>query len=150
MKRNYRLLIVSIVFIAKVIWIFQGVGLVPFHPDESSVLYQSRDFEVWFTEPLSLVWDASNSDDYDQQYRALNAPLAKYVLGIGRRLAGYGPEAVDARLFDLLRRHPGADGFRMGVMLEDAGIVGRDEVHAVVQAGHVLEVGQAIVVPRVH
>lgn len=94
MKRHHRLIIVSIAVIVYVIWIFQGVGQVPFHPDESSLLYQSRDFETWLTEPLSLAWDSSKLEDYDQQYRALNAPLIKYVLGIGRRLAGYGPDAV--------------------------------------------------------
>ena len=76
------------------IWVSLGVDRVPFHPDESSLLYQSRDFELWLTDPLSLAWDSTNPDDYDQVYRALNAPLTKYVLGIGRRIMGYGPEAV--------------------------------------------------------
>jgi 4-amino-4-deoxy-L-arabinose transferase-like glycosyltransferase len=94
MKRYVHLVILPIVFAAYAVWIVQDVDDVPFHPDESSLLYQSRDFESWLTKPLSLTWDSSNPDDYDQTYRALNAPLTKYVLGMGRRLAGYGPESV--------------------------------------------------------
>ncbi len=94
MKRYIRLLFIPILFAVYIVWIAQGVESVPFHPDESSLLYQSREFESLLTEPLSLAWDSSNPDDYDQTYRALNAPLTKYVLGMGRRLAGYGADAV--------------------------------------------------------
>lgn len=71
-----------------------GARQVPFHPDETSLLYQSADFEIWLRDPLSLAWDPAASSEHDQQYRALNTPLPKLVLGIGRRLAGFGPEAV--------------------------------------------------------
>ncbi len=94
MRRYFSVFVLPLAIIIYVVWIIQGLGEVPFHPDESSLLYQSRDFERWLTDPLSLAWDSTNPDDYDQEYRALNAPLTKYVLGIGRRLAGYGPEAV--------------------------------------------------------
>lgn len=69
---------------------FQLLGLptVPFHPDEVSLLYQSRDFETLFRDPASLAWSPSRNGDDKQQYRLLNAPLPKYVLGIGRWLAG--------------------------------------------------------------
>jgi len=94
MKRHIRLFFVPILFVAYIVWIALDVESVPFHPDESSLLYQSRDFESVLTEPLSLAWDSSNPDDYDQTYRALNAPLTKYILGMGRRLAGYNADTV--------------------------------------------------------
>lgn len=67
---------------------------IPFHPDETSLLYQGRDLEILLSSPGTLAWDPARSDDYDQRYRALNAPLAKYVIAISRRLIGYGPEHV--------------------------------------------------------
>ncbi|NIS79395.1 MAG: hypothetical protein GTO14_04110, partial [Anaerolineales bacterium] len=76
---------------AFVIW---GMTKVPFHPDESSLLYQSRDLESLITAPWSLAWDPAKNEDVDQQYRALNAPLGKYIIGLGRRLFGYGPSSV--------------------------------------------------------
>lgn len=71
-----------------------GIRQVPFHPDESSLLYQSADLERWLGDPLSLAWDESRTFQLEQEYRTLNPPLPKIVLGIGRRLAGFGPEAV--------------------------------------------------------
>ncbi len=71
-----------------------GAASVPFHPDESSYLFQSRDLEIWLTHPLDLVWQPGSTPDDPQGYRSLNSPLSKYVLGAGRRLAGYGPQAV--------------------------------------------------------
>jgi len=71
-----------------------GVRGVPFHPDETSLLYQSADLEIFFTNPISLAWEPSKSADKDQVYRTLNPPVPKIILGIGRRLAGYGPETV--------------------------------------------------------
>ncbi len=94
MRNHVRVLIGLCALMIYAIWVSLGVDQVPFHPDESSLLYQSRDFERWLSDPLSLAWDSTNPDDYDQVYRALNAPLTKYVLGIGRRLAGFGPESV--------------------------------------------------------
>jgi len=71
-----------------------GVRGVPFHPDETSLLYQSADLELFFTNPISLAWEPSKIADKDQVYRTLNPPVPKIILGIGRRLAGYGPETV--------------------------------------------------------
>ncbi len=65
-----------------------GAGWVPFHPDESSLLFQSRDFEAIFRSPGSLAWSADREPDPELSYRLLNAPLSKYVLGLGRSLAG--------------------------------------------------------------
>lgn len=81
-------------FIALAVFMLLGVGSVPFHPDETSLLYQSRDLEALFTRPLSLAYEPSEPLDLAGEYRALNAPLSKYVLGAGRLAAGYGPSTV--------------------------------------------------------
>jgi 4-amino-4-deoxy-L-arabinose transferase-like glycosyltransferase len=70
------------------------IQLIPFHPDEISLLYQSRDFEKLFSHPLDLAYQPENVGETDQTYRALNPPLPKYILAIGRLAAGYGAEAV--------------------------------------------------------
>ena len=71
-----------------------GVAGVPFHPDETSWLFQSRDFEALLTRPLELAWEPDSPPSAEMTYRALNAPLAKYLLGIGRRIAGFEPSNV--------------------------------------------------------
>jgi hypothetical protein len=73
---------------------FAGMAAVPFHPDESSLLFQSRDFESLISDPISLAWEPSRPETADSAYRALNPPLPKYILGLARRAAGYGPQAV--------------------------------------------------------
>lgn len=76
------------------IFLFSGLDQVPFHPDEASLLFQSRDLEALVTDPLAMAWTPSRSPSADTTYRLLNAPLPKYILGLGRALAGYGSESV--------------------------------------------------------
>ena len=71
-----------------------GVSLIPFHPDETSILYQSRDFEILLSNPASLIWNSELPNDYDQTYRLLNPPLPKYVLGLARTIGGYSAAQV--------------------------------------------------------
>lgn len=72
---------------------FSQLADVPFHPDETSLLVQSHDLEALFDSPFQLAYQPNLPQSEADTYRALNAPLPKYVLGIGRRLAGYGPDS---------------------------------------------------------
>jgi hypothetical protein len=74
---------------------FIGIGDVPFHPDESSILYQSQDLENLFVNPSMLVWVSERTGELDQTYRLLNPPIPKYIVGIGRLLAGFDSSSVD-------------------------------------------------------
>ena len=65
-----------------------GTGEVPFHPDESTQLYMSRDFELLLSDPLSLAWTPDQSGDGRLHLRLVDAPLTKYLLGLGRSLVG--------------------------------------------------------------
>jgi 4-amino-4-deoxy-L-arabinose transferase-like glycosyltransferase len=76
------------------IFLLSGVDQVPFHPDESSLLFQSRDLEAIVTRPMDMAWVPGQAPTPEMSYRLLNAPLAKYVLGLARVLAGYGPDSV--------------------------------------------------------
>lgn len=76
------------ILILLIIFILAGVSTIPFHPDESSWLYMSRDFELFFSNPSSLMWDASRAFEVDQYKRMIDAPLAKYVIGTSRIIVG--------------------------------------------------------------
>jgi 4-amino-4-deoxy-L-arabinose transferase-like glycosyltransferase len=82
------------IFALLAILLFTGISLIPFHPDEVSLLYQSRDFEQLFTNPMNLAYKPERDGEIDQTYRAMNPPLPKYILAIGRLLAGYDSQSV--------------------------------------------------------
>lgn len=84
-----------LLFLLIAVFMLWGVKLVPFHPDESTYLYMSSDFEELLEKPASLAWSDSQENDPKQLYRLLNPPLTHYVLGIGRVLTGLPPLPVD-------------------------------------------------------
>ena len=65
---------------------FAGLASVPFHPDESTHIYMSSDFERFFQNPTRLFWSASPKDAARQAYRELDAPLLRDLIGLGRWL----------------------------------------------------------------
>ena len=68
-----------------------GLPGIPFHPDESTYLYMSRDFDLLFRQatPAAVGWQAANQPQDVLRYRLLDAPLAHYLPGLGRLLGGY-------------------------------------------------------------
>jgi 4-amino-4-deoxy-L-arabinose transferase-like glycosyltransferase len=74
---------------------FTGILTVPFHPDESTQLFMSSDFDLLLHAPLSMVYDPEQSNDLRQHYRELDAPLTKYILGFGRNITGLPPLSED-------------------------------------------------------
>jgi hypothetical protein len=86
---------VVLISVLIVILNFIGISDVPFHPDESSILYQSQDLEKLFADPSMLVWVSERTGEFDQTYRLLNPPIPKYIVGIGRLLAGFDSSSVD-------------------------------------------------------
>ena len=90
--RSFGLEVVGFAAVAGFLW--WGLARVPFHPDEASLLFESRDLELLVTHPLAMAWRPGTRSSPETTYRLLNAPLPKYILGLGRRVAGYGPESV--------------------------------------------------------
>ena len=70
-----------------------SLGSVPFHPDESTQIYMSRDFDVAVLErnPAALAWTAGQPLTPEMRLRLLDAPMTKYLIGIGRWLRGFTP-----------------------------------------------------------
>lgn len=68
-----------------------GLSAVPFHPDESSWLVMSRDFDLLFLrgDIAAFTWQPVAPIRWAEEYRLLNAPLPKYLIGLSRWLAGY-------------------------------------------------------------
>jgi 4-amino-4-deoxy-L-arabinose transferase-like glycosyltransferase len=73
---------------------FVGIDRVPFHPDETSWLAQSQDFERYASGPGRMAFSESAQVSAEMSYRLLNAPAAKYVLALGRRISGFPASAI--------------------------------------------------------
>lgn len=74
---------------------FSDMPSVPFHPDEQTYLFMSGDFERFFTNPSQLFWDPNQPMDLRQKYRLRDAPLARWLIGIGRQLTRLPAPQVD-------------------------------------------------------
>lgn len=57
---------------------------IPFHPDEATHIYMSKDLSSYFQNPLDLAWDGSLPLGNEERIRAIDAPLAKYFIGAVR------------------------------------------------------------------
>ncbi|MGW8224915.1 MAG: hypothetical protein ACWGOY_04240 [Anaerolineales bacterium] len=91
--RRHWLFLVLLVVIS--VFYMTGVVSVPFHPDESTFLYMSADLERSLTAPFSLAWKNETSLTPDMRYRMIDAPLTRYLVGIGLTIAGIHAPMVD-------------------------------------------------------
>lgn len=91
---------VEIVFVilfaaASSLFYFRGLAGVPYHPDESTQIYMSADWEQFFASPANLFWSPDKTADLRQRYRLLDAPLTRMLIGLGRNFAGQPVLAAD-------------------------------------------------------
>jgi hypothetical protein len=68
---------------------------VPFHPDESTHIFMSKDFDSLWSDPLSLSWQGNPVLSDEERIRAIDAPLAKYLIGFSRTLSSVPQLAAD-------------------------------------------------------
>ena len=87
--------VLAVVFLAVYL---SDLAAVPFHPDESTHLYMSRDFSILFLDrnPLALAWSPGQPQTPETQKRLLDAPLTRYVVGLGWWLRGYSTADLNA------------------------------------------------------
>ena len=97
MIRNFRLrYLILYAFIGIASWFYlSGILNVPFHPDESTYIYTSSDFELFFQEPSSIFWQPDPSDALRQRYRLLDPPLVPTWIGFSRWVTGQPALPVD-------------------------------------------------------
>jgi 4-amino-4-deoxy-L-arabinose transferase-like glycosyltransferase len=55
----------------------------------------SNDYEMLFKDPGKLSWQPDKSNDPKQRYRLLDAPITRYLIGIGRVIIGQEALQVD-------------------------------------------------------
>lgn len=74
-----------------------GAPLAPFHGDESQWLYMSGDFDDYFIrrDVSRLLYSDAPLDPEDQNLRERNHPVAKYIIGLSRTLAGYSRDELN-------------------------------------------------------
>ena len=65
---------------------------IPFHPDESTHIYMSEDISQ---NPLTLAWDGALPLGSEERIRAIDAPLAKYLIGAVREIFSISPLGSD-------------------------------------------------------
>jgi len=87
--------VLALVFLAVYL---SDLAAVPFHPDETTQLYMSRDFSILFLDrnPLALAWSPVPPQTPETQKRLLDAPLTRYVVGLGWWLRGYSTADLNA------------------------------------------------------
>jgi len=74
---------------------FLSLMQVPFHPDESTQIYMSSDLQKLFSSPRSLIWLSAVDEDREMQLRMLDAPLTRYMIGLGGWLTNQVALPVD-------------------------------------------------------
>lgn len=100
LRRNYEGLVVVLIGLLTTFALW-GISQVPFHPDESTQLFTSQDFTTFFQNPLSMTWSPSQGTSTDpverlrRHYHLVDAPLTRYLLGLGRTVAGLPALPID-------------------------------------------------------
>lgn len=76
---------------ALAVYIVAGINTVPFHGDESTTLWMSRDYTYFAVENDldRLRYSEDPISETEQQMRLVAAPLPKYILGLAWTLDGY-------------------------------------------------------------
>lgn len=83
-KKNAML--AAIIFVVSILY-WAGLEKTPFHPDESTQIFMSSDFETFLKNPKELFWSDEKSSDLRQHYRELDAPITRTWIGLARWLA---------------------------------------------------------------
>lgn len=94
-KNSLPLILFLVSLIIFTIFYWKETPDVPFHPDESTYLFTSGNFELFWQQPSAIYWKTEMSNDILQRYRLLDAPLLNYLIGLSRWIAGKAPLSVD-------------------------------------------------------
>jgi 4-amino-4-deoxy-L-arabinose transferase-like glycosyltransferase len=87
--RPVKILAAAIPAVLYLVFLLATLPSVPFHPDEATYIFMSRDWDRIFTlGPLSICWNASGQSDPLQAERERDGPLTRYTIGAARALGG--------------------------------------------------------------
>jgi len=91
--RRFTLLAAPIWIIALMLYVVAGTALTPFHGDESTQVYMSRDYVYQFIQrDLNLVqFHEPPISAQEQDLRLLNGTINKYLIGLAWHVGGFTP-----------------------------------------------------------
>ncbi len=80
-----------------ILYILAGTSLTPFHADESTQIFMSRDYAYQFMQrDLSLIaYSDPPQRDTEQHLRLLNGTINKYLIGLAWHLGGFSLENIN-------------------------------------------------------
>jgi 4-amino-4-deoxy-L-arabinose transferase-like glycosyltransferase len=85
--------LVAILLLTVLYW--AGVQSVPFQPDEATMIFMSSDLETTLQNVSAVFWTPNPQDSVRQNYRLLDAPMARYLIGLGRALTHLPATSTD-------------------------------------------------------
>jgi 4-amino-4-deoxy-L-arabinose transferase-like glycosyltransferase len=91
-----RILAAGIPAAVYLVFLLTTLPSVPFHPDEATYIYMSRDLErILRSGPLSVCWRPGGGSDPLQLERERDCPLARYAIGLARIVGGLPATSAD-------------------------------------------------------
>jgi Dolichyl-phosphate-mannose-protein mannosyltransferase len=80
-----------------ILYILAGTSLTPFHADESTQIFMSRDYAYQFMQrDLSLIaYSDPPQRDTEQHLRLLNGTINKYLIGLAWHLGGFSLDNIN-------------------------------------------------------
>src|SRR3954454_16056420 len=101
MNRHSRLKLLDALYVGcLLLYILAGITWVPFHGDESTIIYMSHDWYqiVQAHDLASILYRESSSDSkfmQNQDLRLLNGVISKYGIGLTAMLAGFNEDTLN-------------------------------------------------------
>ncbi len=81
--------------LALMAYVLAGVHLVPFHGDESTTTWMSKDAAYWFGQAERLRYDPEPQYPDEQQLRLITGSLTKYLMGVLWGMNGYHVDDIN-------------------------------------------------------
>jgi len=94
-KKNRIFWISLLLFVGYALFYLGGLASVPFHPDESTQIYMSSDLDTMLHQFSDLFWQPEKAADLKQHYHELDAPISRYLIGMGRLFTAQPPLSAD-------------------------------------------------------
>ena len=88
-----------IVIFVIIIWLFlyiKDISSVPFHPDESTQIFMSKDVDLIISGHFNdLIYNSAYLMESEQRYRLLDSPVTRYIIGLARQITNSPSLFVD-------------------------------------------------------
>lgn len=92
-----KFLLQTLYLLVLVVYILAGTVDTPFHGDEATQIFMSRDYAYQFMERdlTRLAYSDPPDSDQEQHLRLLNGTVNKYLIGFAWHISGFTPEALN-------------------------------------------------------